>query len=100
MMNAYLDVFEALKSHDHIKYTFSGQRNTFLFYAFFEDDVISPLDVSEELNNLAKQNGLCKFWLKNNTAPDKEKYNFAKDDFKYVYCYRVVGLESKHVDCV
>ena len=27
-MNAYLDVFEELQSHDHVKYTFSSQRNT------------------------------------------------------------------------
>ena len=33
--------------------------------------------------------------------PDEEKCHFAeKKDFKFVYCYRVVGLKSHHVDCV
>ena len=36
MMSAYVDVFEELKCHDHVKFTFSGQDKTFLVYAFFE----------------------------------------------------------------
>ena len=59
----------------------------------------------EDLNGLVKNKGLCEFWLKKSVIskiPDEEKYNFAKSHhhFKYVYCYRVVGLESQCIDCV
>ena len=59
----------------------------------------------EELNALPKKTDLCEFWLKKSVIsknPEEEKYNFGKsdNDFRYVYCYRVVSLESQRFDCV
>ena len=63
-MNAYLDIFEVLPINDHVKYSFSDQKNTILIYAFFKYEIVSPLDVLEQLNDLARKYGLCEFWLK------------------------------------
>ena len=58
------------------------------------DDIVSPLDVLEELNSLARRNGLCEFWLKKSIMsdeenPDEGKYHFVKK--KTLNLYIVIG---------
>ena len=98
MVSAYVDVFEELKCHDQVKFTFSGHNKTFLVYVFFKDySKINPLDVLEELNTLVKKKGLCE---KSVISENPEEVFSNSSNFKYVYCYRVVGLESQRTDCV
>ena len=60
-MDAYVKLFDELPRKYSVKYTFTGRDDTFLIFAFFRNDEVSPLDILTTINVISNKLGLSEF---------------------------------------
>ena len=60
-MDVCLQIFDELPYSDHLKNTFTEREGTFTIYAFFINDILSPLDILAQINLMANKSGISDF---------------------------------------
>ena len=60
-MDVCLQIFDELPYSDHLKYTFTEREGTFMIYAFFINDILSPLDILAQINLMTNKSGISDF---------------------------------------
>ena len=86
-------MFEELTRDENVKYTFTGRDDTFLIYAFLEDNAISPLEILTEINLIVNKLNLCDFWMQKSSCEcEHQDETFLKD----IYVYRAIDIEGNN----